>query len=348
MTHESETETRPACNTYRMETFWDWLRLRSLLETYFSFDAKQYNRLFDSELEKVIARTSHPAYRQSLEHLRGFDWLAYISSWVRHAGYRDQREIQERTHDIVTKLLMGQLFRGYDPRIHGPMDKRFKASVANAIRNLVAKEKTRRRYLPSVPIAQEFQPGCATPDDLPAKSDPEDSKVIENFRELVRRWLGGLGLAVLDLRLEGGETKSLVATKYHHAISPCGQRATAISPAPLSPPRRLRRDTKPILSRSECIPPRCLRHGRKRAGSRSCSGVVRALYRLGYARSSSTKPPSLIARPRPTHPEQTPLHTPKARAGRNFRSVRPTRAGIVKGMGYTRVFFGMPSGSFPR
>ena len=50
-----------------------------------------------------------------------------------------------------------------------------------------------------------------TPDDLPAKPDPDDdAKVIENFRELVLRRLGGLGLAVLDLRLEGGETKSLV------------------------------------------------------------------------------------------------------------------------------------------
>ena len=143
--------------------------------------------------------------------MRGFDWLAYISSWVRHAGYRDQREIQEQTHEVVVKLLMGQLFRGYDPRIHGPMDKRFKASVANSIRNLVAKEKTRRRYVPSVPIAQEFTPGSVTADDLPAKpARDDDSKVIEDFRELVLRRLGGLGLAVLDVRLDGVETKSLV------------------------------------------------------------------------------------------------------------------------------------------
>ena len=109
------------------------------------------------------------------------------------------------------KLLTGKLFRGYDPRIHGPMELRFRRSVGNAIRNLVAKEKTRRRYLPSVPIAQEFVPGSVTPDDLPAKSaQDDDSKVIENFRELVRRRLGGLGLAVLDARLGGEEMKSLV------------------------------------------------------------------------------------------------------------------------------------------
>ena len=193
-----------------METFWHWLWLRQLLaETYFTFDANQYNALFDSELEKVVARVKDP---RSLEAMRGFDWLAYISSWVRHAGYRDQREIQERAHEVVVKLLMGQLFRGYDPRIHGPMDKRFKASVANSIRNLVAKEKTRRRYVPTVPIAQEFTPGSVTADDLPTKParDEDDSKVIENFRELVLKRLGGLGLAVLDGRLDGIETKSLV------------------------------------------------------------------------------------------------------------------------------------------
>jgi hypothetical protein len=192
-----------------METFWDWLRLRRILaETYFTFNAEAYNQLFNDELEKVIARVKDP---RSLEAMRGFDWLAYVSSWVRHAGYRDQREIQERTHDIVVKLLMGTLFRGYDPRIHGPMELRFRTSVANAIRNMIQKEKARRRNIPSVSIQQEFQPGSVTPDDLPAPPALEDDeKVIENFRELVRRRLGGLGAAVLDARLDGIEMKSLV------------------------------------------------------------------------------------------------------------------------------------------
>ena len=195
-----------------MENFWQWVRLRHLLEAaWYSFDPKQYNDLFDEELEKVIARVRDPAHRQVLERLRGFDWTGYVAGWVRHAGYHGYREAQERTHEVVTTLLMGKLFRGYDPRIHGPMDKRFKCAVGNTIRNLVAKEKTRRRYLPSIPIAQEFTPGCATPDDLPAKpAQDDDSKVIDDFRELVRRRLGSLGLAVLDVRLEGGETKSLV------------------------------------------------------------------------------------------------------------------------------------------
>jgi hypothetical protein len=83
--------------------------------------------------------------------------------------------------------------------------------VGNAIRNLIEKERNRRRNVPTVPIAQEFVPGCATPDDLPAPpARDDDSKVIEGFRELVRRRLGDLAVAVLDARLDGIETKSLV------------------------------------------------------------------------------------------------------------------------------------------
>jgi len=194
-----------------MQTFWQWLS--QLRETYFSFDAQAYDQLFDDELEKVIARVGAPAHRQALEHLRGFDWLAYVSSWVRHAGFRDQREVQERTHDIVTKLLTGTLFRGYDQKVHGPMDLRFKCAVKNAVRNLVQKERNRRRLIPSVPIAQEFTPGSVTVNDLPAPpARDDDERIIHGFRELVRRRLGDLAVAVLDVRLEGGETKSLVGS----------------------------------------------------------------------------------------------------------------------------------------
>ena len=194
-----------------METFWDWLKLRNLLEAaWYSYDPRQYDQLFDQELERTIQRVGDP---RSLESLRGFDWTAYIASSVWHAGYRDQRERDEKTHDIVTKLLTGTLFRGYDERRHGPMELRFRRSVANAVRNLIERERNRRRYLPSIPIQQEFEPGCATPDDLPAPSaEEDDSKVIENFRELVLRRLGGLGLAILDARLSGEETKSVVGS----------------------------------------------------------------------------------------------------------------------------------------
>ena len=78
-------------------------------------------------------------------------------------------------------------------------------------RKMVESGRNRRRLLPMTSIGQEFTPGGVPPDDLPAKSAQEDdSKVVEDFRELVRRRLGGLGLAVLHARLDGIETKSLV------------------------------------------------------------------------------------------------------------------------------------------
>ena len=105
-------ETRPDTHTYRMQTFCQWLS--QLRETYFTFDTKQYNRLFDDALETLLQRVRVPAHRQILEGLRDFDWIANIAASVRHAGFHDQREVQERTHDIAVKPLVGKLFTGFD------------------------------------------------------------------------------------------------------------------------------------------------------------------------------------------------------------------------------------------
>jgi hypothetical protein len=195
-----------------MQTFWEWLRQLRLAETYYGLDPAQYDQLFDDELEKILKRTHDPAHLQSLERLKNFNWLAYIAASVRHAGWHDQREVQERSHDIAVKLLTGKLFTGFDERVSGPFDLRFRTSVANAIRNMVELERNRRRFLPTVPIQQEFEPGGITAEDLPARSSApdDDERLIKNFRQLVRRRLGGLGVAVLDARLAGKETKSLV------------------------------------------------------------------------------------------------------------------------------------------
>jgi hypothetical protein len=193
-----------------MDTFWQWSRLRGFLEAaWYTFDAKQYNDLFNDELEKVIAKVGDP---QALQALRGFNWLSYITASVWHAGYRDQRERDEKTHEVVVKLLTGKLFRGYDPRLHGPMDLRFRRSVGNAIRNMVELERNRKRLLPSISIGQEFEPGGVTADELPNRMPADDEKVIDDFRRLVKKRLGELGVAVLDVRLGGGETKSLVGS----------------------------------------------------------------------------------------------------------------------------------------
>jgi len=187
-----------------MRTFLQWLAC--LNENYFGLDPKQYNRLFDQELEKVIAKTRDPAHRQALERMRGFNWLGYIAASVRNSGCRDQREIQEKAHDVAVKLLTGGLFRDYGERRHGPMDLRFKRSVGNAVRNMVEKERNRQRYLPTVPIDQAAEPSGMT------SGDGGGEKIIKDFRRLVQRQLGELGVAVLNVRLAGGEVKSLVGS----------------------------------------------------------------------------------------------------------------------------------------
>lgn len=100
-----------------MLNFNEWLtnadlitRLR-LIETYYTFDAGQYNQVFRDELEKVIQRTSDPVQRKSLERLHDFDWVSYIAGAIRRI-YRDYRQGQEAISDVVSKLLMGKLSEG--------------------------------------------------------------------------------------------------------------------------------------------------------------------------------------------------------------------------------------------
>ena len=75
-------------------------------------------------------------------------------------------------------------------RRHGPFDLRWKRSVANACRNVTEKERNRRRFIPTVPIAQEFTPGGVTADDLPdraATGGQDDEQLIGNFRQLASK-----------------------------------------------------------------------------------------------------------------------------------------------------------------
>lgn len=83
---------------------------------------------------------------------------------------------------------------------------RFKQSVWNIIRNLVAKEQTRRKRIPSLSVERG--------EDVPAPSPKQDDEqIIHAFRRLVRQRLGNLALAVLDARLNGEKTESLVGVK---------------------------------------------------------------------------------------------------------------------------------------
>lgn len=180
-----------------------------LIETFFGFDPEAYNAVFEDELQKVIDRVTDPAHRRVLESLVGFRWMIYISAAVRNAGYRDQRQVDEIAHDIAVKLLTGKLFTGFDERSSGPMDLRAKRSIGNAVRNVVSKDASRRRNLPSISIGQKFEPGAVAAEELPGRAASSDESV-EEFRRLVAQELGDLGLAVLDARLDGEEVKALV------------------------------------------------------------------------------------------------------------------------------------------
>jgi hypothetical protein len=94
-------------HTYFVLNSCEWLSELRLDETYYSFDPAQYNELFDEELEKVIKRVRDPAHRQILERMRRFGWMSYIAASVRHAGYRDYREGQEKIHDLAMLAIKG-------------------------------------------------------------------------------------------------------------------------------------------------------------------------------------------------------------------------------------------------
>jgi len=181
-----------------------------------NFDLAAYNDLFNKEVDAVLPTLRNTDSHNRLASLRS-GWTNYIAACLRNAGFRDQGQLQELIHDIVVRLLVspGGLFRGYDESRHGPLDLRFKRSVANAVKNVVAKEQNRRRYLPSIPIGNDFVPGGVTADDLPAPSKPNhdpnhDPRLIDRFRTMLQSRLGDLAVGIFNARLEGQETKSLV------------------------------------------------------------------------------------------------------------------------------------------
>ena len=100
------------------------------------------------------------------------------------------------TVNDLASLLADAMYRprvddiGYDWQTHGPLDKRFKRSVANLLRNMAEKERNRRRLLPTIAIGNEFRAGGVTPSDIAVRQTPGDEATIEEFPELVQRRLG--------------------------------------------------------------------------------------------------------------------------------------------------------------
>jgi len=102
------------------------------------------------------------------------------------------------------KLLLspGKLFKGWNPAKSGPLERRFRASVWNSIRNIVEKIRNRRKWV-------TFIDPTVMAERNPARQPY--SAVLEDFRKLVADRLGSLALAILDWRMQqGNDTKDLV------------------------------------------------------------------------------------------------------------------------------------------
>jgi hypothetical protein len=190
-----------------MWSFQFWLLLREQL------DREKYNDLFRQELERLLSRLTDPTQRQHAESMLDFDWTRYMAGAIRRStGITNQDEIDEKVHEIAIRMLVspGGLFRDYDEHRHGPFDLRFKRTLANMLKNLSEKERNRKRYIPSVPIRQAFEPGGIAADNLVARGAPEgDPRLLDDFRELVKRHLGAIAVRIFDARLEGIEMKTL-------------------------------------------------------------------------------------------------------------------------------------------
>ena len=186
--------------------FLEWLASRDiglalrLLEQ--TNDKGAYNALFNQQLEDLLRRVEDRDQRKQLEAMLGFDWMGDIQTSLRRAGFG--KEVDELSHDIVVKLLVsppGGLFAGWKGQ---PMEARFRASVKNAIASIIEKRQTRRRLIPTVPIQPGLDPAVAY-----LGEPPQQTLLIRDFVEFLRRSLGELAVRVFLHRLAGGETREL-------------------------------------------------------------------------------------------------------------------------------------------
>jgi hypothetical protein len=194
-------------------TFTKWINadteaLLRLLEVSDEFPKMQVNELFDKEIDKLLRQVDQPEMRQQLEKAKGFDWTAYIAKSLRNADI-PHHDIDAATHDTVVKLLVspGTLFRGWHDQ---PILARFKVSVRNAVLNRLEKHQRRRKWFKHVSPEEV---------EIAMHSAPGDEELIEKFRAEVEKRLEPLCLGVLDIRLDGGATKSLIASPAYASPS---------------------------------------------------------------------------------------------------------------------------------
>jgi hypothetical protein len=190
-----------------MRTFIEWLDIRPielllhLLEAADFFNPQAYNAAFQKGLDALAQRITDADARKQVEAMRGFDFASYIERSLKRAGFRGD-DLQEAFHSIVVRLLVtpGKLFV-WNPQKSPNLDRRLRASIWNSIRNIAEKNRNyRKRMTTADPAVMAGQ--------FPGRR--EHSDVIDQFRQLVSRRLGPLAAGILDQRLRGEESKTLV------------------------------------------------------------------------------------------------------------------------------------------
>ena len=153
----------------------------------------------EKENRKALASQCHPSERA------GPTCGSYIASQLRKANFHD--DIDDHLKHIVTKLLVepGNLFRGYNPDKHGPLDRRFGASVRNEIAKLIQKAQNRRKYVPTVPLASH---------DRVVQQEPHQalirSEIMEKYGKLGVRCSIAFERAYVHLFWWGGKSWGLL------------------------------------------------------------------------------------------------------------------------------------------
>jgi hypothetical protein len=176
--------------------------LLRLLERADHFAPEQYNLAFVQGLDDLLGRIHDDDAREQIETLRHFDFAHYIIRSLQRAGFTGA-ELEEHFHDLITRLLVqpGKLFKGWDPTRHGFLERRFFRSVKNGIINIAEQSRHRRKWMTStdpVGLAQSVP------------SRPDNSGVMETFRQHVAHRLGTLALRCLDWRIDGKNVKDLI------------------------------------------------------------------------------------------------------------------------------------------
>ncbi len=173
------------------------LSREDLLEVSDLFPKEKINQLFVKEIDELLKDLpSHEVSRETLEDLQRFreiDVVGYIDGSLRRAGFGDH-ERDELTQDIITKLLLGNFFKGYR---QGSLVARFKVSVANAISTLATNRSRQRKR------------SHGLPGDV-ASREPASDATINHFRAWLRLRYGAVHQRVFDHRLEGGDNRELL------------------------------------------------------------------------------------------------------------------------------------------